>query len=89
MKESIEADVSKIVGGIPPELWTVEWIATELDTRNGRQMLVEALQLISANLRLGRAWYDGVSMIDPASISNPTATAASTTSRVTRRRKAN
>jgi DGQHR domain-containing protein len=86
-EQQLEADVGKIVGGIPSELWTVEWNATELDTRNGRQMLVETLQLISANVRLGRSWYDGVSMIDPTSISSPKSTSTPSPKRLTRRRK--
>jgi len=61
--------VERVVDRIPNEFWTADWKSTELDTASGRQKLLEALQVIDSNVRFSRPWYDKVSLIDPALVS--------------------
>jgi hypothetical protein len=61
--------VEKLVRVIPSEFWTTEWTMTELDTRGGRAVLVDAFKIIASNVKFGRGWYEDLSIIDPGAIS--------------------
>lgn len=56
--------LDRVVTRIPDEFWTAEWTKKELDTSAGRQLLLEALNLIDSNVRFGRPWWEHVSLID-------------------------
>jgi len=60
-EQGLAAAVEKIVGKIPTEFWTSEWTATELDTRSGRNILLEALQQVTSNVSHSRTWYEATS----------------------------
>lgn len=64
--------VERVVTRIPEKFWITEWKATQLDTSSGRQLLLDALQVIDSNVRFSRPWYDKVSLVDPALISGQT-----------------
>ncbi len=64
--ETLDALVERIVSRIPEPFWTTEWTSKELDTASGRKIVLDALSVIDSNVRYGRAWYDGVGIIDPA-----------------------
>lgn len=64
--------VERVVTRIPEEFWTTDWKSRELDTSSGRQLLLDALQIIDSNVRFSRPWYDKVALIDPALISGQT-----------------
>lgn len=72
-EEVLETYLSKVVGRIPLAFWTAEWEDKQLDTSSGRQLLLDSLKTIDANLRFGRPWWDKVSLIDPAQLPNPKA----------------
>ncbi len=72
---TVEAAINDLVARlflrIPEELWTVEWRekeGKELDTSGGRQKLVDALKIIDSNVRYQRPWYEGVAIINPATL---------------------
>jgi len=69
--EKILSDqVTRVVDRIPESFWTTEWTGKELDTSLGRKKLLDALEVIDSNVRFGRTWYDGVSLIDPTLLAN-------------------
>lgn len=61
----IRKEVLELMRVIPEVFWSTEWVGKELDTSLGRRMLLDALELIDANVRFKRPWYDEVSLIDP------------------------
>ncbi|GEM_PF-705927 len=61
----IREEVGELMKVIPKVFWSTEWAGKELDTSLGRRMLLDALELIDANVRFKRPWYDEVSLIDP------------------------
>ena len=63
-EEELTPVVERLVNGIPGTFWKMPWKATELDTKIGREILIEALQTISSNVRHDRDWYDNVELID-------------------------
>ncbi|WP_050479099.1 DGQHR domain-containing protein [Herbaspirillum rhizosphaerae] len=67
-KKDMTDCVTKAIRRIPEEFWSTEWKVTELDTRTGRELLIDNLKRIASNTRIGRTWYEGVSMLNPASI---------------------
>jgi DGQHR domain-containing protein len=63
-EDDLTPAVERLVKRIPAVFWRMPWKATELDTKSGRQLLIEALQTIASNVRYERDWYDGVELID-------------------------
>jgi DGQHR domain-containing protein len=66
--DTLHTFVDRIVKRIPESFWLAEWIAKELDTSAGRQILIEALKEIDANQRYGRPWYDNVGIVDASEL---------------------
>lgn len=60
--------LDRVVTRIPDDFWTADWKAKELDTSAGRQLLLDALNLIDSNVRFGRQWWEHVSLIDLAEL---------------------
>jgi DGQHR domain-containing protein len=50
------------------EFWKIPWASTSLDTRTGRELLVENLKQIARNIRDDIAWNTDVSLVDPATL---------------------
>jgi DGQHR domain-containing protein len=63
--EELERYVGRALKRIPIDFWITEWRATELDTKSGRQLVLEALGTIDSNVRFDRPWYEKVSLIAP------------------------
>ena len=68
--EIFDKSVDRALSRIPLKFWTTEWRAKELDTSQGRQLLLDALKTIDSNVRYERPWYDKVSLIDPGDLSD-------------------
>ncbi|MEY4966788.1 MAG: hypothetical protein RL274_2371 [Pseudomonadota bacterium] len=62
--ETLHQFVDRAVTRIPEEFWTSTWKIKELDTSSGRQILLEALASIDANVRFERPWYEGIAIVD-------------------------
>ena len=60
----IRDEVVSLMNDIPEVFWSTEWVGKELDTSLGRRVLLDALELIDANVRFKRPWYAEVSLID-------------------------
>lgn len=67
--DDLNPAVERLVKRIPGIFWRMPWKATELDTKSGRQLLIEALQTIASNVRHEREWHDGVDLIDVSLLS--------------------
>jgi hypothetical protein len=63
-----ETGVDRVLKRIPSDFWTVEWQQKELDTSQGRTVLLDALKTIDSNSRYSRPWYDRVSLVDPGDL---------------------
>lgn len=65
----IRDEVLGLMKVIPAVFWSTEWTGKGLDTSLGRRVLLDALELIDANVRFKRNWYSEVSLIDPSRLS--------------------
>lgn len=65
-EKTFQTSVDRVLKRIPSEFWTIEWQQKELDTSQGRAVLLDALKTIDSNSRHGRPWYDRVPLVDPA-----------------------
>lgn len=72
----IRDEVVGLMEVIPEEFWSTEWTGKELDTSLGRRVLLDALELIDANVQFNRPWYADVSLIDPARLPRKAGAAA-------------
>lgn len=79
--------VERLVKRIPGIFWSMPWKATELDTKTGRQILIEALQTISSNVTHERDWYEGVELIDVAQVRESESAASIRKKRAREKRK--
>lgn len=66
--ETLRKSVERALKRIPTEFWTTTWRAKELDTSQGRQLLLESLKTIDSNVRFDRPWYEKVALIDSADL---------------------
>lgn len=46
------------------QFWRVGWTSSSLDTRAGRDLVLEALSLVARNKRAAIPWYEGIQLID-------------------------
>lgn len=67
-EKTFETGVDRVLKRIPLDFWTVEWQQKELDTSQGRTVLLDALKTIDSNGRYNRPWYDRVSLVDPGDL---------------------
>ncbi|MFK4583678.1 DGQHR domain-containing protein [Bradyrhizobium ottawaense] len=67
-ERTFESGVDRVLKRIPLDFWTVEWQQKELDTSQGRTVLLDALKTIDSNSRYNRPWYDRVSLVDPGDL---------------------
>jgi hypothetical protein len=56
--------VNQLLAYQEEQFWTAGWTASSLDTRAGRDLVLEALSLVARNKRAELPWYEGVSLID-------------------------
>lgn len=46
------------------DFWTVQWNTSSLDTKAGRDLIVDALVKIGRNMRGGDSWHEDISLVD-------------------------
>ena len=68
--DALRKRVNQLLAFQEEQFWTVGWTATSLDTRAGRDLVLEALALIARNKRAELPWYEGVSLIDVNQLEN-------------------
>ncbi len=51
-----------------PAFWTAAWTTASLDTKAGRDLVIESLKAIARNLRAGERWNEDVDLVDRASL---------------------
>jgi DGQHR domain-containing protein len=62
--DALRKRVNQLLGFQEEQFWTVGWTASSLDTRAGRDFVLEALSLVARNKRAELPWYEGVTLID-------------------------
>ncbi|MET4037900.1 MULTISPECIES: DGQHR domain-containing protein [unclassified Bradyrhizobium] len=79
--------LDRVVTRIPDDFWTADWKAKELDTSAGRQLLLDALNLIDSNVRFGRQWWEHVGLIDLAELKDRSPAKVANKSKKTKKAK--
>ncbi len=62
--DAVRARVNHLIAFQEEQFWTVDWTSSSLDTRAGRDLVLEALSLVARNKRAGVPWYEGIQLID-------------------------
>ncbi len=62
--DALRKRVNQLLAFQEEQFWTVGWTTTSLDTRAGRDLVLEALSLVARNKRANMPWYEEVSLID-------------------------
>lgn len=86
-EDELRPAVERLVSGIPGIFWGMPWKATELDTKTGRELLIEALQTISSNTRHDRDWYEGVELVDVSQVREFESVSPAGRARIRRKKK--
>lgn len=68
--DAVRGRVNQLLAFQEEQFWTVGWTASSLDTRAGRDLVLEALSLVTRNKRAGISWYEGIQLIDVNQIEN-------------------
>lgn len=67
-EDQVKEVAVKILDKFDPEFFEAIWKRTELDTKAGRELLLEAINKSASNVRYGQPWFHEVQLIDPASV---------------------
>lgn len=62
--DAVRKRVNQLLTFQEEQFWTVGWTASSLDTRAGRDLVMEALSLVARNKRAEIPWYEGMGLID-------------------------
>ena len=61
--DSVATHARDLLDFLSPEFWVVDWKSTSYDTRAGRDLVVDAIELMHGNISEGREWHEGLDFI--------------------------
>ena len=63
--DSIERATERVIGPVPSEFWEVEWTNVRVqDNANTRSVIRQDLKTAQTNVRLKKAWYTKLQLVD-------------------------
>jgi DGQHR domain-containing protein len=68
--DAVRKRVNQLLAFQEEQFWEVGWTTTSLDTRAGREMVLEALSLVARNKRAELPWYEEIKLIDVNQLEN-------------------
>lgn len=68
--DAVRGRVNQLLGFQEEQFWTVGWTTSSLDTKAGREIVLEALSLVSRNKRADVPWFEEVELVDMNQLEN-------------------
>ncbi len=62
--DAVRVRVKQLLVNQEEQFWVVGWTSTSLDTRAGRDIVLESLSLVARNKRADLPWFEGIDLVD-------------------------